>query len=249
MEKARYYTSVITEKGSRRMNEDSFVLESISDGKNCGYIMAICDGLGGLSKGEVASGYIKQALTKWYKEEAKTFFQKTTQEVSDILMDQIQDIHKVLRLNAEKNEIMYGSTLTVIVVLNSRYVLAHVGDSRAYLYYGGSLRQLTKDQTVYQDLIDMGRKVKKEDVRKHRTTLTQCVGANSISPKLYIGILPDEYELLLCSDGFYYHQSEEELRAFFMSKDKDKLKTKTQKLLQDGEKDNITAMLLQKIYL
>lgn len=249
-EKARYYKSCITNKGTRRLNEDSYFVEFVETTSSFGIFAAVADGLGGLDRGEIVSGYIKQSLCKWYRSVGASLFQKTNEEIKEMLNEEITNIHKVLLLNAQKKKIVYGSTLTAILITNSRFIIAHVGDSRAYIYYRDIIRQLTKDQTQYQKLMESGEEIPAAKKQKMQSTLLQCIGNSTLTTRFYEGILPDEYELLLCTDGFYKHQSKEEIKEFFTKALplQRRLNSVVTTLLERGESDNITAVLIKKIY-
>ena len=249
-EKAKYYKASLTEKGRRRLNEDCYLVLSKETDKNLGYIVLVADGLGGLDRGEIVSGYIKQSLKKWYEEKAEDLFMMSTHDIKLALNEEICNIHEVLVANSISKETSYGSTLTCFLCMNSRYVIAHVGDSRCYISYRKNIRQLTKDQTQYQKMLDANEEIPPDKKAKMQSTLLQCIGHGRLSPHYYEGILPDEYELLLCTDGFYRKLSQEDITKFFLSNHPldVKLKETTNLVLSRNETDNITAVLLKKTY-
>ena len=249
-EKAKFYKASLTEKGRRRLNEDCCQVLSKETNNNFGYMVLVADGLGGLERGEIVSGYIKQSLKKWYEEKAEDLFKMSTHEIKHALNEEIYSIHEVLLANSISKKTSYGSTLTCFLCMNSRYVIAHVGDSRCYISYRNNIRQLTKDQTQYQKLLDAHEEIPAEKKVKMQSTLLQCIGHGKVSPHYYEGIMPDEYELLLCTDGFYRKLTNEDITRFFLSKNMldVRLKETVNMILSKGETDNITAVLLKKTY-
>ena len=99
-----------------------------------------------------------------------------------------------------------GSTLTLAVVEGERLTVAHVGDSRAYLWRNGKLRQLTEDHSVPGALLKQGRITPEEaHEHPHRHILYRCLGLKpKVEAEIYpsLNIQPDDM-LLLCSDGLW----------------------------------------------
>lgn len=254
MENVNYEHSYISKRGcgnGHALNEDSYCMLTHSKNANCcSFFSMVADGIGGKERSEIASAYLKQSLAKWYQDKADSLYEHTTKEIMEMLDEEIRSCHAFLKYTAEQSGYSYGSTLTLLLIINSRYIVAQVGDSRAYLSYRGIIRPLTKDQTLYQKKVDLGEEIPKEKERKLRSTVLQCIGAGDLTPRYYEGSLPAEYEALVCTDGFYKKLHPEDLERFFLSKDflQEKLQRTVSLLYDRGEKDDITAVVLKKAY-
>lgn len=257
---ARLYKACFTVAGTKRMkradklsipNQDSYYIEYTELGNQSGFLALVADGMGGeeYQKSEVASGYIRQSLAEWYNQVKENLFSMELEEIKKMLNTEIQAIHKTLIQNADRKGILYGSTLTAVLVINSKLIVAQVGDSRCYLNYHNYIRQLTEDQTLYQQTLKKKKEVPEELLVKTQSTLLQCIGQREVKPHFYSEILPPEYEILLCSDGFYRKLLDKELTDVFLGEgtlDK-RLERAAGILVERGERDDITAILIKRV--
>lgn len=202
----KYLTAVHTDAGIKKMiNQDSLFLEiAVAD---CGRVVlaVICDGLGGLSKGEVASAVLVRAFADWFHRvfPGLLYGGLTPDAVEKSWMQLICDTSEKITDYGRKLHIKLGSTVTALLLAEETYFIIQVGDSRAYLL-DKSLRQLTVDQTFVQREVEMGRMTSEEAVRSpRRNVLLQCVGAGSVpKPDFYVGRYGGGQVFMLCSDGF-----------------------------------------------
>ena len=149
-----------------------------------GYGMLVADGMGGAAAGEVASRMAINLLVKLIIDAAK-WGRRIDEQEAEALMDRLEGyymaIHSELVRQGEIDPAMtgMGTTLTVVYSFCSDLFVAHVGDSRAYLFREGQLRQLTHDHTVAQRLADSG-EIPQEAVAKHRLRhlLTNVLGGH-----------------------------------------------------------------------
>jgi serine/threonine protein phosphatase PrpC len=173
------------------------------------YGMVVADGMGGHAAGEVASRTAVTVLLDLVLRSPDWIMrldEHAIQEVVRRTRERMQQIQAVLveRARAEPYLVGMGTTLTLAVSLGAELMLAYVGDSRAYLMRQGQLRQLTKDQTVVQEMIDAG-ELTPQQAARHRLR-HMLTGALSTDDKQvpvefrWIG-LADGDQLLLCSDG------------------------------------------------
>ncbi|MCB1008884.1 MAG: serine/threonine-protein phosphatase [Acidobacteria bacterium] len=175
-----------------------------------GWFVVVADGMGGAEAGEVASRIAIEAGLFHHLARPAWFFDGDLGAAGRILdrmrelLDRIQD--DVLRVaNSDHSLAGMGTTLTVAYLTGGNLFLAHVGDSRAYLYRRGRLNQLTRDQTLVQQLVDQG-SIEPEAATKHplRHVLAHAIGAGEGGPlaaELQHLTLGDGDRLLLCSDG------------------------------------------------
>jgi serine/threonine protein phosphatase PrpC len=174
-----------------------------------GYGMLVADGMGGAAAGEVASRMAINLLVKLIMDTAK-WGRRIDEQEAEALVERIENyytaIHSELIRQGEINPSItgMGTTLTVAYSYCSDLFIAHVGDSRAYLFREGRLRQLTHDHTVAQKLADDG-DIPQEAVAKHRLrhVLTNVLGGHSgpLVTEIQQFQLADRDRLLLCSDG------------------------------------------------
>jgi len=174
-----------------------------------GYGMLVADGMGGAAAGEVASRMAINLLVRLVIDAAK-WGRRIDKQEAEALMGRIESyymaIHSELVRQAEINPDItgMGTTLTLAYSFCSDLFIAHVGDSRAYLFRQGQLQQLTRDHTVAQRLADTG-EISQEAVATHRLrhVLTNALGGHGgpVVTELEQFKLEDRDRLLLCSDG------------------------------------------------
>lgn len=251
-----FLTATGTDIGTRKKtNQDSALILQAETDRGTVLLASICDGMGGLAKGEVASAAMVQALRQWFKKDLPKLIaegfseEKLWQQWSDLINDtndRISDYGRGLHVEL-------GTTAAVVLVLENRYYILNVGDSRVYLLYD-SIYQLTKDQTFVQQEIDAGRMTPQEaSMDPRQSILLQCVGATRmIYPEFLAGDLPKGSVFMLCCDGFrHFIAPEEFFRAFQASRLKNS--AAMQQAIDDmirlnisrGEDDNITAILVK----
>ena len=156
----------------------------------------------------------------------------------------------------ESTRTRLGTTLCAMLIIGSEYELINIGDSRAYLISNGA-RQLTKDQTFIQRELDRGT-ITPEQARTHpkRNMLLQCIGASKQTvPEMSFGSIRSGEAYLLCTDGFRHFISNDELFSVFGRTDapltedgiRDDINRVITLVMQRGEKDNITAVVVRAV--
>jgi PPM family protein phosphatase len=174
-----------------------------------GYGMLVADGMGGAAAGEVASRMAVSLLVSVIADTAK-WGRRIDEAEAKALMERLtgyySQIHSTLNRRAETEPALagMGTTLTVAYSFCSDLFVAHVGDSRAYLFRHGRLFRLTHDHTLAQHLMDQGI-VPPEEIAGHRYRhiLTNVLGGDSgsVDTEIQHFRLADRDRLLLCSDG------------------------------------------------
>ncbi len=174
-----------------------------------GYGVLVADGMGGAVAGEVASRMAVSLLVSLVADTAK-WGRRIDGTEAEALMDRLVDyysrIHSSLTRQAESEPELsgMGTTLTVAYSFCSDLFIAHVGDSRAYLFRGAHLHRLTHDHTVAQQLVDQG-VLPPEAVTTHRYrhVLTNVLGgrSNRVDTEIQHFHLADRDRLLICTDG------------------------------------------------
>jgi PPM family protein phosphatase len=218
-----------------------------------GYGMQIADGMGGAAAGEVASRTALSLLVKLIVDAAK-WGRRIDEQEAEALMERIEgyymEIHSELVRQSEINPALagMGTTLTLAYSFCSDLFIAHVGDSRAYLFREGQLRQLTHDHTVAQRLADQG-DIPQEAVATHRYRhiLTNALGGQKVPvvTELEQFQLADHDRLLLCSDGLTDMVDDNTIQSVL--NDIEPPQEAAEKLLQlaldAGGKDNVTIVI------
>jgi len=218
-----------------------------------GYTMIVADGMGGMAAGEIASRLaittglkLIQKSPKWgfkiNKKEARELFERVNQHLQAI------DETLTARSEADRRLFGMGTTLTAAYSVGTDLFIFHVGDSRAYLYRKGKLRQLTKDHNVAQAMADAGY-IAPEDVRHHskRNVLTNFLGGHHGKVKTDLRWLQvaDGDLLLLCSDGLNDMVDDASIARILGKHEPpaDAAQSLLKEALERGGKDNVTVIV------
>lgn len=227
-------------------------------------IMAlICDGVGGLSKGELASTTVIHRFERWFSESLPMFISFNRADAQ--FFESVQNVWDTLLQTAcgdiygygEREGVTLGTTFTGMIVFGNRYLIGHVGDCRAYEIADGSARQLTADQTLVAQQVAAGI-ITPEQAVKHpkRNVILQSVGTHeSVEPEFVVGELNSQATYLLCCDGFYNKLSADELgRGFtpstFATEEglRQMCARYVEGVLNRGEKDNVTVLAFTEAF-
>ncbi|HBZ03969.1 MAG TPA: serine/threonine-protein phosphatase [Lachnospiraceae bacterium] len=209
---ATYNTDIGIRKST---NQDSVAIRIIDTPDGQVAFAIVCDGMGGLAKGELASKEVITAFCRWFDEEfvsqvvEGTF---TALRLRDDWNSIIQTENRLLGIYGSDNNIMLGTTVSAILMYKGDFYIVHVGDSRVYELTDG-IRILTKDQTFVAREVAAGRMTPEEaKVDPRRSVLLQCVGASAVvTPDFLKGKVQPGSIYFVCSDGFRHQISEEEI--------------------------------------
>jgi serine/threonine protein phosphatase PrpC len=171
------------------------------DNQDSGYAgpwaLVVCDGVGGAARGDIASSTAIQQLRR--------LDEPPTDDLLGQVAGALHRAHDRIGELVDDDPALNGTSTTATVALfdGTRIALGHVGDSRAYLFREGKLRQLTSDHTFVQTLIDEGRITESEArVHPHRNLILKALdGVHEAEPDLFHVDLAEGDRLLLCSDG------------------------------------------------
>ena len=251
-----FLTAAHTDVGiKKKVNQDSFCLKVASYKSEHVAFSVLCDGMGGLRMGELASSFLVNAFSEWFDEvlpgELKKGLQpQNIQKQWDAI---IRRQNVLIKDYGARQGVSLGTTLTMILIFGNKYIAAHVGDSRLY-QISSELRQLTKDHSLVAREVEQGKITSDEaKVDKRRNILLQCVGAsNDVTPQIFVGQAVPNEVFVLCSDGFRHEVQDEEI---FGTLAPDLLNNEAviKKTLVDlvelnktrGETDNITAVAIK----
>lgn len=212
-------------------------------------IMAIvCDGMGGHQGGDVAS---TMAVTHLGHSFSMTDF--TTPSVARKWLDmQLKTENDTILQTADKFPDLNGMGTTVVLSINfdNTALIAHLGDSRAYLYTGDRFKQLTEDHSLVNELIKMGQ-ITPSQARTHpqKNIITQALGvSSSINPEYDEITIHDGEVILLCTDGLTNSLEDSQIQQVLATKSLS-LKERCNKLINEANRlgggDNITVCLIQ----
>lgn len=248
--------TAITDVGiSKKSNQDS-VCVKIAETKKYGQVamVVLCDGMGGLDKGELASATVIKAFSNWFENELPKQINKLSwKQLSSDLEKLAKEQNYIIGQYGNELGVSLGTTLTAMLVIDGKYLIIHVGDSRVYSICD-SVEQLTEDQTFIHREIKAGR-MTAEEAKTHpkRNMLLQCVGASrNVEPDIIIGKIKKNSVYMFCSDGFRHVLTNEEIYESFNPTNLTDTKAMEQnsRYLIDlvksrNEKDNITVALLK----
>lgn len=209
----RYLAVADTDAGiSKEVNQDSVLIKHA--GTDFGEIVlaVVCDGMGGLSKGELASATVIREFAKWFDDELPYELDNLDLQVIGCKWDlMIKDLNGKISEYGQKIGMCMGTTFTGILLINDKYLIGHVGDTRVY-HLNTLIKQLTTDQTFVAREISRGT-LTREQARtdKRRNMLLQCVGAcDYVEPDILTGTC-ERGAYMLCSDGFRHKITESEM--------------------------------------
>jgi serine/threonine protein phosphatase PrpC len=241
MSQTRWKAAARSDVGMRRNNnEDSMFVDS-----DAGFFV-VADGMGGHAAGEVASKIAVETVSGRLGElPADSSDDAVRASMRSAIVEAGQIIYTQARDNPEQAGM--GTTVTALVLSNDgRYVVGHIGDSRAYRLRGGSLERLTRDHSLVQEQLDQGL-LTTERARGHPLChiLTRALGTvKHVSPDVYSGAYEVGDIYLLASDGLTDMLSEEDIGDILA--DADSLEAGVEALVASandaGGNDNITAV-------
>ncbi|HEY5837478.1 MAG TPA: protein phosphatase 2C domain-containing protein [Pyrinomonadaceae bacterium] len=217
------------------------------------YGLIVADGVGGEVAGEVASRhaiftFLNLALrtpdwqVRWGSKEKNTVMHR--------MQDRFRRVNAALLQEATADSVLTGmcTTMTAALTHGSSLIVAHIGDSRAYLWRRGHLKRLTRDQTVAERLKD---ELKSDDedplLLELRSVLLQALGSNRNECRVEVGdfVLENGDCLLLCTDGLTDMVSETEIQSVLAKRSsaKSACRTLVDLALANGGRDNVTAIV------
>jgi protein phosphatase len=223
--------------------------------EEAGYVAVVADGMGGHAGGEIASRtaiivffHLLFDTPDWVLRVDDT----TAQRILDRAAIRYRSLDSLLAERAALDPSLtgMGTTLTLTYSIGLDLFLAHVGDSRAYLCRGGSLRQLTRDHTRVQELVDAGL-VTREDAATHklRNVLTNVVGGSAPLTDVEVHRVPLAVgdSVLLCSDGLHGVVRDEEIASILggTGTAESACRALVDLALARGGPDNVTAVVLR----
>ena len=213
----------------------------------------VADGVGGAAKGETASRVALTGIARYVSRSLRCYYRSEEgEDFSETLQQGARECHEELRRLAEEESEHRGmaTTLTLFLSVWPRAYLLQVGDSRCYLLRDSELTQITRDQTMAQEMVDLGI-MKPEQVAGTRLehTLTSSIGGSHTQPTVTRFDMNWGHVLLLCSDGLTRHVSDDRIREVLrsMTSARQASETLLQEALDGGGTDNITVVVARAV--
>ena len=251
-----FIVSATTDIGlTKSTNQDSYNVRVFSTKQGKIVLAVLCDGMGGLAKGEVASASLVNAFCKWADTKLPVLCENEITD-SDIRADWVgiaTEYNEKIKAYAASCGTNMGTTATVLMLTESRYYIMNVGDTRAY-EISDAVTVLTKDQTVVAREVELGNITPEEAERdSRRSVLLQCIGASEeVYPDMFFGDTKLNAVYMLCSDGFRHEITEDEIHQYLnpnVMVDADGMKQNMDALIdlnkQRQERDNISVVSIR----
>jgi serine/threonine protein phosphatase PrpC len=259
----------------RKGNEDNYLMLHVSDVKawtssqepndfiiesqrfeidDNGIVLAVSDGMGGALAGEVASKMAVETVSRKILDDDDPDKTITPEDYNTSLIGKLYDatiyanylIHQQGRTDPQFQGM--GATFTGVSITREALDLIQIGDSRAYLIRGGKIYQVTKDQSLVQQLID-AQQISPEEAETHtlKNVILQALGAQSEIYPVSARLMPRRGDiLLLCSDGLSNKVTGASMQRIVLE-NKDHLEMACAELVKEanerGGEDNITVII------
>jgi len=229
---------------TRAVNEDCYTAALAPNAPFGGdALLAVADGMGGHNAGEVAS---EMAISGLRERLCLRGCARAPEAVADAMRRSFEEISRDVFADPRPETRGMGTTLTAAAIIGSRVIIAHVGDSRAYVLRGSHIQQLTTDHSVVAEPVERG-VVTTEEARSHplRNRITRAIGTK---PEAQVDTRVCEIgegdALILCSDGLTNKMSDDEIADLIRKFDPEtasRLAIETAN--ERGGEDNITVVI------
>lgn len=242
---------------TKNMNQDGLLIKIASTIRGNIALLCVCDGMGGLSQGEMASTHMIYEMAKWFDHRLPIILKEKDIEllIKKELLELMEKGNRDLSRYGKKNGFYLGTTCTAMLIFEEVYYVLHVGDSRVYEIFD-NVKQITHDQTVLAREIALGRVLPqdaKNDARE--SVLLQCIGASKIvEPEFIVRKTRKETVYMLCTDGFRHKITDREFLDGFHPKhmtNERVMQKQCEYFIELNksrmEKDNITVILAKII--
>ena len=239
----------------KRTNQDSYSIIS-ANALNDRFVLAIvCDGMGGLEKGEVASAHLICKFKEWFNRDFPRIVSHGNYDDIKYQWNEIvQTENERIAVYGNENGVSLGTTLTASLFAKNKIYIIHVGDSRFYTITDNGLTIETEDQTLVAREVRKGNMTPEQaEADPRRNVLLQCVGASRIVNPQHLELeLKANTTYMLCSDGFRHKVKKEEIEKAFSPSalvDRNTMLANSTELIelnkQRKETDNITVLLIK----
>ncbi|HEY2252680.1 MAG TPA: protein phosphatase 2C domain-containing protein [Planctomycetaceae bacterium] len=216
------------------------------------YVLVVADGVGGRESGKLASELVLRIGwdlgsrdLSWIMKFEESQWPRIREQFEAYAREIQNAMRQLVRANPQYATM--ATTWTCVCLLDSEAVIAHVGDSRAYLFRGGVVRQLTRDQTLAQEMQDRG--LPAEDAARYKNSLINAFTAED--EDVFVDVdhvsLASGDRLLLCTDGLTKMASDDEIGSTLAAAPtaQSACDSLVELALRHGGTDNITALVAE----
>ena len=234
----RWWSCCRTTTGrQRRVNEDAYLsLDDLG-------LWLVADGMGGHTRGDVASRLIVEAFEGLTRPDSLENFAYEVKARLAMANQRMRD-----EARAAGFDQLMGSTVVAFLVYKREWMCLWAGDSRAYLLRDGRLTQISRDHSVAEELVQRG-ELRRDQAVTHPSSnrITRAVGAqDQLVVDQYRSFLRDGDAVLLCSDGLTKEVSDDEVAAIMDDYDCDEASEELVELsLERGARDNVTVAVIR----
>lgn len=199
---------------TKSTNQDSLSVRVVNTPQGRMVFAVLCDGMGGLEKGEVASASVVRAFDAWLHNELPLLCSASIED--SVIREQwnriITEQNDTIKSYGARQGVKLGTTVVVMLLTQTRYYILNVGDSRAY-EISDVVKQITNDQTFVAREVALGNMTEEQALTdERRNVLLQCVGASDeVYPDMFFGDVRENAVYMLCSDGFRHEISADEI--------------------------------------
>ena len=250
-----YITACDTDIGiSKKINQDSVCVKTANTATGKAALVLVCDGMGGLSRGELASAEVVRSFAEWFDTELPFELPDWDwKTAARNVISRLRRLNAILMDYGAHNGIQLGTTATGLIAVNNGFMTFHVGDSRIYRI-SNKLSQITDDHTFVNRAVKMGKMTPEEALTDpRRNALVQCIGVTGeVAPEVRLGTFENNTNFMICSDGFRHVLTEKELFEELSPEktpDRSAMKSQLRRLIETvksrNENDNITVALFR----
>jgi protein phosphatase len=220
-------------------------------GERLATILMVADGVGGGTAGAQASQLAVRAVTRYVSSAMQCFHTADRHEEErffQALREAAFEAHAAVKAEAAtRPEVRsMATTLTLAIAVWPWMYVLQVGDSRCYLFWDGELHQVTRDQTLAQNLVDKGAlPAERAAASPFASVLASAIGGHEASPEVVRFAIRRGCVVLLCSDGLTRHLADEEIERHIrnMRSSEQLCRTLVELALDRGGSDNITVLV------
>ena len=249
--------AAVSERGPvKSVNEDACAVLAAESSRGELLMAIVCDGVGGLSCGELASATVVSEFARWFEHQLPALLDDARSAELPLVLDAVQEAwaHLLCELNArirgygKARGISLATTFTGLLSCEGQFLVGHVGDCRAYLVSADDMVQLTADQTLLAQRLAEGTVSADEACDIPDNVILQAVGAeDELQPVFGRGAYTAGDLFVVCSDGAYKSVGNSVVREAFqpcvrqgadIGEVADRL---VRRALARGERDNLTV--------